>query len=84
MDMTKGLFDESALPTLDRNLSTGTATTAAPLPSVSVTKSGLTKFGVSSLVGVLGMYYLARGKKESDLQKMLIGAALTIGSMFIM
>jgi hypothetical protein len=83
MDAVKGLFDESALPTMERNLSTGTAQTAAPLPSITVTHSGVFKFGVSSIAGLLGMYYLASGKKNNDVQKMLIGAALTLGSMFM-
>jgi hypothetical protein len=39
---------------------------------------------VISLVGsLLGMYYLASGKKTQDFQKMVIGAVLIIGSMFI-
>lgn len=77
----KGLFDESALPTMQQVESTGTV--AAPLPSVTVTKSGIWKFGLSTVAGVLGMYYLAAGKKENDVEKMVIGAVLTIVSLFL-
>lgn len=42
--------------------------------------SGLAKMVVSGIMGLLGMYYLAAGKKESDVQKMLIGAGLCVAS----
>ena len=44
-------------------------------------------FAGKTIIGLVlsgvGMYYLAIGKKEGDAQKMVIGAALLIGSMFI-
>lgn len=71
---------DSALP----QLSTGTMTAQNNGSfSVPITQSGLVKFGVSGILSVLGMYYLAVGKKESDLQKMLLGAAISLVALFL-
>ena len=71
---------EGGLPTV----STGTGVAAhAPMPSIPVTQGGLFKFGVSGILGLLGMYYLATGKREADVNKMLIGGALTVASFFL-
>jgi hypothetical protein len=45
--------------------------------------SGMFKMLVSGIMGLLGMYYLAMGKKESDVNKMLIGGALTLASFLL-
>ena len=80
MDLKDILMNsENALPTL----STSAVSAQPSLPTMKVTAGGMTKFAVSGIAGILGMYYLASGKRENDVQKMLIGAALTIGSMFI-
>jgi hypothetical protein len=72
---------EKSLPTLDQNLSTSTAT--RELPTITATPASYIKFGASAVAGLLGMYYLASGKKQNDVQKMVIGAALTLASFFI-
>lgn len=72
---------EGALPTLEGNLSTSTATLS--LPTVTASSSTYLKFGVSSVLGLAGMLYLGMGKKEKDVGKMLLGAGLTIASMFL-
>ena len=85
------LQNENSLPTIDGSGSpstssgAGTAISMKPgeLPAVTASSMTYWKFGVSSIVGLLGMYYLASGKKNNDVQKMLIGAALTLGSMFM-
>ncbi|MFI5346518.1 MAG: hypothetical protein ACHQ51_09115 [Elusimicrobiota bacterium] len=76
------LQNENSIPTLDQNLSTA-ATTGTPLSLGHDTGSTLWKFGLSSILGLLGMYYLASGKKQNDVQKMLIGAGLTLASFFL-
>jgi hypothetical protein len=70
---------ESGLPTI--STTTGAAV-QPPMPSIPVTHAGIFKFGVSGIMGLLGAYYLATGKRESDVQKMLIGGALTLAAMF--
>ena len=35
----------------------------------------------STIVGIVGMFYLGFGKKNQDVQKMLIGAVLIVVSM---
>lgn len=59
-----------------------TASTGA-LPTVTASPLTYWKFGVSSIVGLLGMYYLAAGKKQSDFGKMMLGAGLTLASFFL-
>lgn len=59
-----------------------TAANAGTLPRVSVTNGAILKFGASAVLSVLGMYYLATGKKEGDVEKMLLGAALSIAAFF--
>jgi hypothetical protein len=76
------LQNENSLPTLEQNLSTSTEQGA--LPTITPTSnSTIWKFGLSAIVGVLGMYYLAAGKKQNDFGKMLIGAGLTLASFFL-
>ena len=43
----------------------------------------LWKTVVSSILGVLGMYMLASGRRQNDVQKMLIGAAITLASILL-
>jgi hypothetical protein len=76
------LQNENSIPTLDQNLSTATAE-GTPLTLGHSSGSTLWKFGASSIIGLLGMYYLAAGKKQNDVQKMLIGAGLTLASFFM-
>ncbi len=76
------LQSEDALPTLDQNLSTGTV--AAPsLPTITADASTYWKMGVSTIMGLAGMVLLGYGKKNADVQKIIIGLLLTLGSIFI-
>jgi len=75
------LQNENSLPTLQGNLSTSTAQVS--LPTVTASASSYWKFGASLVIGLLGMVFLGMGKKQNDVQKMLIGAALTLGSFFL-
>lgn len=83
----KGLLlqSEDALPTLEQNLATSTAssTGATTLPTITADASTYGKFAGSLLMGVAGMLFLGYGKKTNDVQKMLIGAALTIASALL-
>jgi hypothetical protein len=82
------LQNENALPTLQDMGSTSTvaglpAAGAGEFPTFSMSPSTYWKFGVSSIVGLLGMYYLAAGKKQKDVGKMVLGAGLTLASFFL-
>jgi hypothetical protein len=83
MDLKAVLLQtEGALPTLEQNLSTGTL--AAPsLPTITADASTYWKMGGSTVMGLAGMVYLGYGKKNNDVRKMVIGAALTLGSIFV-
>ena len=79
---------EDALPTLEQNLSTATATTAgtaaeSALPTITADASTYWKLGGSTVMGLAGMVYLGYGKKHNDVKKMVIGVLLTLGSFFI-
>ncbi|MDD5302123.1 MAG: hypothetical protein PHS14_03355 [Elusimicrobia bacterium] len=76
---------EDALPTLEQNLSTGTAVTAgtSSLPTITADASTYWKMGGSTVMGLAGMVYLGYGKKNGDVPKMIIGAVLTLGSLFM-
>ena len=71
---------EKALPTLDQTTSTGTTVS---LPTLTATPETYVKTGASVILGVVGACYLMYGKKMGDVQKMIIGAALTLASFFI-
>jgi hypothetical protein len=76
------LQNENSLPTLEQNLST--TTDQGALPTITAgSSSTIWKFGLSAVVGVLGMYYLAAGKKQGDFGKMVLGAGLTLASFFL-
>ena len=86
------LPNENSLPTLDRD--TGLASTSTPagtaisatsgtLPTLTASSSTYWKFGASGVMGLLGMYYLSAGKKQSDVGKMMLGAGLTLASFFL-
>ena len=87
------LQNENALPTITDTEHSSAAAVAGgsgamvgntgALPSVTASSSTYWKFGVSSIVGLLGMYYLAAGKKQSDFGKMMLGAGLTLASFFL-
>lgn len=74
---------EDALPTLQQNLSTATVSTQPSLPTVTASPTGYLKFGASTVMGLAGMLFLGYGKKNGDVQKMIIGAVLTVASMFV-
>ena len=76
------LQNENSLPTLEQNLSTTTEQGAFPTIAPA-SNSAVWKFGVSAVAGLLGMYYLATGKKQGDLGKMLLGAGLALASFFL-
>ena len=90
------LQNENALPTIQDTMGSpstspiagigATPTTTAntgTLPTFSAGSSSVWKFGVSSIVGLLGMFYLAAGKKQGDFGKMVLGAGLTLASFFL-
>ena len=82
MDLRSAIFQsEDALPTLEQNLSTTTA--ASAFPAITADASTYWKFGGSAVMGLAGMLYLGYGKKNGDVRQMFIGAALTLGSMFV-
>ncbi|MBI2789264.1 MAG: hypothetical protein HYX59_11330 [Elusimicrobia bacterium] len=71
---------EDSLPTLEQNLSTGTV--AGPsLPTITADPMTYAKLGGSTVMGLAGMFYLGYGRRHNDARKMVIGAALTIGSI---
>ena len=76
------LQNENALPTISDTMGGPSANTGA-LPTVTASSMTYWKFGVSGVVGLLGMYYLAAGKKQSDFGKMMLGAGLTLASFFL-
>ena len=83
MDLKSVLLQsEDALPTLEQNLSTG-AVVGPTLPTITADASTYWKMGASTVMGLAGMLYLGYGKKNNDVQKMVIGVLLTIGSFFI-
>jgi hypothetical protein len=69
----------SGQATTQTDASTGTGS----LPTFSASASSYWKFGASGVVGLLGAYYLASGKKANDFNKMVIGAVLTLASFFL-
>ena len=85
------LQNENSLPTIDASGASSTASVSGmgismnpgELPTVTASASSYWKFGVSAIVGLLGMYYLAAGKKQGDFGKMLLGAGLTLASFFL-
>ena len=90
------LQNENALPTIQDTMGspstspvTGIGATppltanTGTLPTFSASSSSVWKFGVSSIVGLLGMFYLAAGKKQGDFGKMVLGAGLTLASFFL-
>ncbi|MEK7234603.1 MAG: hypothetical protein AAB268_12365 [Elusimicrobiota bacterium] len=76
------LQSEDSLPTLAQHLSTATAATPS-LPTITADASTYWKFGGSAVMGLAGMLYLGYGKKNGDVSKLIIGAALTLGSLFL-
>lgn len=83
MDLKAVLLQtEDSLPTLEQNLSTGTAATSS-LPTITASATTYWKVGGSTVMGLAGMLYLGYGKKNNDVQKMVIGVLLTIGSFFV-
>jgi hypothetical protein len=74
---------EDSLPTLEQNLSTATAagTGASSLPTITADPMTYAKLGGSTVMGLAGMIYLGYGRKHNDARKMIIGAALTLGSI---
>ena len=71
---------EDALPTLSQSLSTGTLAPSS-LPTITADPATYLKLGGSTIMGIAGMMYLGYGKKHNDVQKMVIGAVLTLGSI---
>ena len=75
------LQDENSLPTLQQNLST-TTTTVPSIPTVTASATTYWKFGAGTVMGLAGSFYLIWGKKENDVGKMILGAVLTLASIF--
>ena len=76
------LRNENSLPTL-QDMSTSPVTEQGQLPTFTASAKGYWKFGISSVVGLLGMFYLSAGKKQNDVGKMILGAGLTLASFFL-
>ena len=75
------LQTENSLPTLEgQTLTTGTIAVPS-LPSITADASTYWKFGASTVIGTVGMLLLGYGKKNNDVRKMVIGAALTFASI---
>ncbi|MBI3552495.1 MAG: hypothetical protein HY077_08245 [Elusimicrobia bacterium] len=72
--------NEKSLPTIEQAMSTSTA---AALPTVTAKPETFVKFGLSAVAGLVGAALLISGKKNNDVQKMVIGAALTLASFFL-
>ena len=47
------------------------------------TTGGAFKMVLNGVMSAVGMYYLAVGKKESDVDKMLLGAGLILAALFL-
>lgn len=77
------LQNENALPTLEDMNAPSTSTRMGNLPTVSASPATIWKIGISTIAGLLGMYYLAAGKKQNDVGKMILGAGLTLASLFM-
>jgi hypothetical protein len=84
------LPNENSLPAIDGNGLQSTTTLTGTismgngkLPTITASASTYWKFGVSAVVGLLGMYYLSAGKKQADFGKMVLGAGLTLASFFL-
>lgn len=79
------LQNENSLPTIADTMGPSTSTKAntGTLPTITASSTTYWKFGISSVVGLLGMFYLAAGKKQNDVGKMIIGAGLTLASFFL-
>jgi hypothetical protein len=82
MDLKSVLLPgEDSLPTLERGLSTGTAVGEPSLPAITADPMTYAKLGGSTVMGLAGMFYLGYGRKHNDARKMIVGAALTLGSI---
>lgn len=73
---------ENSLPTLDQNLST-TTTQVSALPTITASESTYWKTGGSIVLGLVGAFFLRVGFRQNDVQKLVIGVLLTVGSFFI-
>ena len=72
---------ENSLPTLvGQNLSTGSVSVPS-LPTMTADASTYWKFGASTVIGTAGMLLLGYGKRNNDVRKMVLGAALTFASI---
>ena len=54
-----------------------------PKPWITITPAVMGKLALSIVMMASGMGYLATGRKEANLSRMITGALLTIGSVFI-
>jgi len=57
--------------------------TDAPSPWLDVTPKVMGKMALSTMLMAVGMYYLASGRKQAELSRMLTGAALAVASVFV-
>ena len=76
---TPGISSISTWP-LHSNAKTASLTVPS-LPTITADASTYWKFGASTIIGTAGMLYLGYGKKNNDVQKMIIGAVLTLASV---
>lgn len=67
---------------LDGLLSSTSASTGTPaLPAIAADPMTYAKFGGGTVMGLAGMLFLGYGRKHNDVRKMVLGAALTFGSV---
>lgn len=55
---------------------------AKATPWLAITPNVMVKTSLSIVLMTAGMYYLATGRKEADLNRMLLGAGLSLASLF--
>lgn len=72
---------DNSMPSVSETMSTTTA--GGTLPTITADASTYWKTGASFVIGLIGMAYLGVGKKQNDVQKMIIGVVLTIASFLL-
>ena len=55
---------------------------ARAIPWLNITPGVMTKVSLSVVLMTAGMYYLVTGRREAELNRMILGAVLSIASLF--
>ncbi len=58
-------------------------TSSAPKPWITLTPQVMGKAALSVMLMAMGMHYLATGRTQADMSRMITGAILTLASVFI-